>query len=303
MRSPARGNKAVLFFLLYFFAAQVVIYLVPQAAGIEPGALFLMALSQIFGLFVPFLFYLLFTKQKFKDVLLLTPLSLRHALLVFFISIAIIPMVHMTSRLFSFVFHPMVIQAMVEMAAAPLWASLLVIGIFPSLFEEFLFRGAIYKEYEPVSIRTRAVMTGLFFGIMHLNFHQSLYAFLFGILYAYILYYTRSILAPMLLHFVNNSLSVIMVRSSALMDGYLELWESPAMFLMIFGGFSLAMLPVLVISLKELRSYHSRHFPPALTEGEADGSSGKPKMFTWAFWLVLVLFLLVAGLTERGLRM
>ena len=252
MRSPARGNKTMLFFVLYLLVFQIVLYLVPLTAGIELEPLTLMALGQIFGLFIPFLFYLLFTRQKFKNVLLLRPLNAKNTLIVLLISIIIIPLVHLATFLLSLVFQPMVFDAMRAMAAAPLWASLLVIGVFPSLFEEFFIRGAIYKEYESVSIRKRAIITGLFFGIMHFNFHQSFYAFLFGILYAYLLYYTRSIFAPMLMHFVNNSLAVLMFRSAGFVEGYFALWENQAMFLLIIGGLSLVMLPLLVIFLKEL---------------------------------------------------
>ena len=303
MRSPARGNKTMLFFILYLLAFQIVIFLVPLAADIEPRPLTLWALGQIIGLFVPFLFYLLFTKQKFKNVLLLTPLNPRNTLIVLLISIVIVPMVHLASYLLALVFHPMVFDAMLEIKTAPLWASLLVIGVFPSLFEEFFIRGAIYSEYEEVSIRKRAIMTGLFFGIMHFNFHQSLYAFIFGILYAYLLYYTRSIFAPILMHFVNNSISVLMFRSAAFIDAYFALWENRAMFLLIMGGLSLLMLPLLVVFLKELSAYHKKHFPPAAVPPNENAVLDKPKILTWAFWLVLVLFLLGAGVMELGLQM
>ena len=303
MRSPARGNKTMLFFLLYLLVFQLILFLVPLLADIELGPLTLMALMQVIGLFVPFLFYLLFTKQKFNAVLLLTPLNVKNTLIVLLISIIIIPMVHLTSYLLSFAFHPMVFEAMEVLAAAPLWASLLFIGVFPSLFEEFFIRGAIYREYEEVSIRKKAVITGLFFGIMHFNFHQSLYAFLFGILYAYLLYYTRSIFAPMLMHFVNNSLSVMMFRSAAFMDGYFILWGNRAMFLLIIGGLSLLMLPLLVVFLKELSAYHKEHFLPVAATTKGGAAPDRPKVFTWAFWLVVILFLITAGILELGLRM
>jgi len=293
----------MLFFVLYLLVFQFAVYLVLPLTGFEPGILSHMALVQVIGLFVPFLFYLLFTRQKFKSVLLLTPLSVKNTLIVLLISIAIIPMVHLISYLLSFIFHPMIFDVMGDIAGTPLWASLLVIGVLPSLFEEFLMRGAIYKEYEEVSIRKRAVMTGLFFGIMHFNFHQSLYAFFFGILYAYLLYYTRSIFAPMLMHFVNNSLSVMMSRSTALMDGYLVLWDTPAMFLLIVGGLSLLMLPILVIFLRELSDYHRESSPPVTAPPEGGpAGSGKPNILTWAFWPVIVIFLLYAGLLELVLR-
>ncbi|MCL2381393.1 MAG: CPBP family glutamic-type intramembrane protease [Treponema sp.] len=304
MRSSAKGNKVMLFLLLYLLVSQVIIAIALDAAGIELDALAVMALAQVAGLFVPFLFYLRITRQKLPEVLQLAPLSPGNALVVTLITIGIIPMVHLVNFLASLVFYPMVLGTLRNMglASAPLWVSLLVIGVLPSLFEELWFRGALYREYEEVSIRKRAIITGLFFGIMHINFHQFLYAGLFGILYAYILYYTRSIFAPMLMHFVNNSLSVIMFRSASFTSGYFELWGNPALFLLVAGGLSAAMFPVLVILLKKLSASHARHALSAPPPEPEAAAAGKPKVFTWAFWLVLAVFALSAGFAEVTLR-
>jgi len=296
MQSPARGNKTVFFLFLYMLIVPAVIAIALSAVGVDLEGLPLLAFGQVVGFFVPFVFYLLVTKQKPRDVLSLAPLSLGDAPLVALVSISILPMVSLVSRLSAFVFHPFVMDMMVDFGQAPLWAGLLVIGVLPSLLEEFWFRGAIDKEYEAVSVRKRAIITGLFFGIIHANFHQAIYAFLFGILYAYLLYYTKSILAPMLMHFINNSLSVVMFRSASLMEGYMELWENPGMFLLIIGGMSLAMLPVLVLCMRKLRANHALRFPAVAVPPEGEGIAlVKPKVFTWAFWLVVVIFLIFAG--------
>jgi len=48
-------------------------------------------------------------------------------------------------------------------------------------------------------------MNGLFFGIIHLNPQQFSYAFVLGVIFAYMVYYTRSIWAGILPHFIFNA--------------------------------------------------------------------------------------------------
>ena len=255
MRSPARGNLTMFLFMLYLVVLQMVLGVVIVLFDLELDVLAMTAVVQVVGIFVPFLFYILLTKQRFKDVLSWRPLSIGNALTVIIMTIAIIPMVNLVSELTSYIFHPIIGDSVVEMTTgASLWVNVLVIGVFPSLFEEFMFRGAIYKEYEGVPIKKAAIVTGLFFGIMHMNFHQAIYAALFGVLYAYILYYTRSILAPMLMHFVNNSVATVMFYYS----DYTTVDAATASPLVIFGGLSLLTLPILILCLNKLRRYYER---------------------------------------------
>jgi hypothetical protein len=68
-------------------------------------------------------------------------------------------------------------------------------------------RGVILGNYKHVSIKKAALMNGLMFGILHLNINQFVYAFVLGVVMAYIVYYTGSIFPSMLLHFCINGIS------------------------------------------------------------------------------------------------
>lgn len=295
MRTPTRGNKTMLLFLVYFFVIQIVITAVILVLGFDLADDFLLVtgVGQVLGLFVPFCFYLLFTKQKQSTVLKWKPLGLENTLLVIGISLSVIPMVHLISYLSAFVFFPVINLVMIDLTIHPMWLSFLVVAIFPSLFEEFMMRGAIYSEYEGVSIKKAAVMTGLFFGIMHLNFHQAIYAGAFGVLYAYILFYTRSIWAPILLHFINNGLAVVLAYSEAYTTWYDNLSENPLMFLLIIGGLSLVLTPVLILCLRSLKQNNEPH---------EDVHDSNLKIFDLSFWLIIAFFLIYAGLMEIAFR-
>jgi len=292
MRSPARGNKTMFFFLLYYLIMSSLIPFILIAMGFD-DMIINIAIAQILGLFLPFLFYLLFTKQRQSDVLKWSPLGIKNTLLVIVIALAVIPMVQLVSYLSSFIFFPVIEAVMIDMTVHPMWLSLIVVAVFPSLFEELIFRGAIYAEYEGVSIKKAAIMTGLFFGIMHMNFHQAIYAGLFGILYAYILFYTRSIWAPILLHFINNGISVILSYWDAYMAWFSGISNDVPIFIGLYGVISLVLAPVLFLCLRKLKQNNKPH-------QEVDGAEN---IFGWAFWSIIGLFIIVAGLMEIGFRL
>lgn len=91
------------------------------------------------------------------------------------------------------------------------WGGILVIAIIGPVLEELLFRGAITKallqQYNP----TKAILiSALLFGVFHINPAQILPAFLIGILLSWTYYRTASLIPCMLMHILNNSLSVFL---------------------------------------------------------------------------------------------
>lgn len=91
------------------------------------------------------------------------------------------------------------------------WVGILSIAILGPVLEELLFRGAItrvlLKKYNP----TKAIiLSALVFGIFHLNPAQIVTATLIGLLLGWIYYKTASLIPCILIHILNNSLSVYM---------------------------------------------------------------------------------------------
>ena len=76
--------------------------------------------------------------------------------------------------------------------------------LFPAITEEFLFRGIVTAEYESVSVPFAILMPSLCFAVMHLNFARLPAYFFSGIMLSLVLYATRSVLAPMLVHALHN---------------------------------------------------------------------------------------------------
>ena len=83
-------------------------------------------------------------------------------------------------------------------------------GIVPAFCEEFLFRGLILSALLPYGKKTAIFGSAVLFALMHQNPGQLIYTFVLGIILGYMVTESGSIWGGILLHFVNNFVSVVM---------------------------------------------------------------------------------------------
>ena len=110
-------------------------------------------------------------------------------------------------------------------------------AIIPAFVEEILFRGTICRVLRIYGKGTAVIISALLFALMHTNIEQLLYTFVAGLFFGWIYVETKSIIAPILLHFVNNLISVvkeILYQNSSpiVYETYSSL---AALFVLIFG--------------------------------------------------------------------
>ncbi len=87
---------------------------------------------------------------------------------------------------------------------------LICVVFYAPILEEFFFRSYVLKELLKVhKTKIAIVMTGLIFGLIHMEPLQVLSAGLSGIFYAYISYKTGNIRMSIYFHFINNLLATI----------------------------------------------------------------------------------------------
>ncbi len=99
-----------------------------------------------------------------------------------------------------------------DLTSMELWVQLLAIAVMPAVSEELLCRGAAMgglRRYNPLKA---AIITGLFFGTLHLNINQFSYTVVLGIFIAVLNECTGYIYSSMLVHFLMNSLSVVLIH-------------------------------------------------------------------------------------------
>ena len=94
------------------------------------------------------------------------------------------------------------------------WLGILCISVLGPILEELLFRGAITKVLlEKYESTTAILLSGLIFGIFHINPVQVVSATLAGFFFAWLYYKTRNLLPCILIHIFNNSLSVYLTKT------------------------------------------------------------------------------------------
>lgn len=88
----------------------------------------------------------------------------------------------------------------------------IAVAIIAPLFEEILFRGYIFDQFERrfAAIGLTIVASGVLFGLYHLNIFQGVFASILGIVLGLSYYWTRSIWIPIIIHFANNFLSYLL---------------------------------------------------------------------------------------------
>jgi membrane protease YdiL (CAAX protease family) len=92
----------------------------------------------------------------------------------------------------------------------PMWLGVLLIGLGPGIGEELFFRGFLGRGLVGNhGVFLGVILTSVLFGVVHVEPQQVIYAPVMGIMLHFIYLNTRSLLMPMMLHTLNNSLSVL----------------------------------------------------------------------------------------------
>ena len=255
-----RGYRLMFFLLVYIFAAIMLMALLQRFFPLNLGLVGSIIVSQVVMFFIPFVAYVIITKQRFADVLPMRSLGFKNFYLVVLITLVTLPMAAFLSALTSIFVTNRVSEIMMDMSTHyPFWLMLLAVGVAPSLFEEFMFRGAFYKEFSHMPIKKAAFLNGLFFGIIHMNWQQFFYAFALGMIFAYFVYYTGSILAPIIGHFVVNGINTALIHSipPELLQEIEQLpyyqQPSPVSTAIVMGIISLIVTPLFIFLFKKLR--------------------------------------------------
>ena len=86
-------------------------------------------------------------------------------------------------------------------------ALMLSVVVAAPVLEELMMRGVIMRGMEGKSKWFAFIVTGAFFGMLHLNYYTLIPKVLGGILLCYMVFETNSIYTGMIVHLINNALS------------------------------------------------------------------------------------------------
>ena len=87
--------------------------------------------------------------------------------------------------------------------------NIVTITFLAPFFEEIFFRGVLFKNVEKHNIVAMIMISGVIFGLWHMNYSQTLYTATLGICSCFLVAKTKSIFPSIIAHFVLNLLGCI----------------------------------------------------------------------------------------------
>lgn len=204
--------RASLFFLFIMVWPQIGGLLISPLIPATTSYPVRLIISHIIMFILPAIGYILITRQSFKSVLKLNKIGVKDILIAIVIGFIAQPVMSFFAYIASFFFTNDVAGMMSELNNTPLWLMIIMIGVTPSISEEITMRGIILSGYDFKSKHVAAIMSGLVFGIIHMNPHQFLYAFAMGVIFGYMVRAANSIFVAMIAHFTINTSQLLLQR-------------------------------------------------------------------------------------------
>ena len=167
------------------------------------------------GMVLPAIIYLGYKKVNWSKQLRFHKIKISTVLLLIIFAYAIMPLMNFLSAvtmLFSKNIRADTLNQVTGNHSSI--TALVVIALIPGLLEEFLYRGVVYGIYEKNNERFGIILSGLLFGLVHMNVNQFVYAFVMGIMFALLVKATDSLFSSMIVHFVINGTSVVLQYAS-----------------------------------------------------------------------------------------
>ena len=106
-------------------------------------------------------------------------------------------------------------------------ATLILVALLPAIAEEYVFRGCVARAFARKGYVFAVFMSALLFAIMHGSPLQLVHQFLIGVVCAVLFFATRSLWPPMILHFLNNAIALVLgyVQNRGAAFAVTEAWQ------------------------------------------------------------------------------
>lgn len=313
MKKVSRANTYFLIIILLQLFLPV--HLIFKWFNITDSKLMLL-ISHVITFIFPAIIYLIITKQSVKDVLKLNKLYFKDALLIILLAFVCQPIMTFFSLISQFFFENEIGNFVTGIVDSPYIILLLLIAVLPAITEEITIRGVVLSGYEDKNIYLACSITGLLFGIMHLDPQQFLYAAVLGFVLALVVRITNSIFASALIHFLINGTSITLQKllsfipeSTSVMEQATEvslrsLAVSEKIFMAIFYGLiALAFGIAAYFIIRKLAELNIRRGIISRDELSIKYSKSNERVFNIQFIAIIIVYLLymMAGIIIRYL--
>ena len=210
LRNNKRVNGFFLCLIIVHLVASVLVSILAMGA-VEIGTFTALLLTQLL-LLVPSFIFILTDKEDVPGRLRFRRLKVGTVLLVIlftFLMMPLISLINVVSQLFT---TNAAAELSGEFIGMPAVLTVFMVGMFGPFCEEFAFRGIIFGGFRRSgAVLAGAVLSSVYFGIMHLNLNQMSYAIILGVVFCLLVEGTGSIWASITAHVVVNTWNVFLL--------------------------------------------------------------------------------------------
>lgn len=135
-------------------------------------------------------------------------IGIADALLSLVAGYCMVPMVLFISNVTMFFSTNYLESSTTSLITYPFLMQIILMAVIPPLVEEFVFRGIFFSTYRKAGMLGAAILSGIIFGCFHLNINQAAYAFVIGVVFAFMVEATGSIWSSVIAHFAINTYSI-----------------------------------------------------------------------------------------------
>ena len=128
--------------------------------------------------------------------------------------------------------------------------AIFTIGLIPAVCEEFLFRGLILNGLRKYGLWFAVLISALLFSLMHMNLLQLPYTFILGVIFGLVVYYTRNIWLGIIMHFFNNTTTVLIMAFTQDSGAEFVWWEVLIAVAGVLGAVALIYLMMTLLKKK-----------------------------------------------------
>lgn len=171
---------------------------------------------------IPTILYILISKGEVLKDIPFKPIGGVNILLLILLTYFLTPLISLINAISMLFVDNAVASTITENLKNPFLLNIFLMAVLPAFVEEFAFRGIIFGGMRNSGIRKAAIASAVIFGLFHMNINQMAYATVMGLIFILIREGTGSIFSSMIVHFVFNANSVIMVKVSSMLTDTLE---------------------------------------------------------------------------------
>lgn len=227
---PKRLLMLLFTFIIGYVLVSVIAFLIQKIAGPDsvPGIRILMVLQDLFMFIAPAVLTAVIITRQPAELMLLDRRPFWPGLILgLCVMVASCPAMNLIIHLNESIPLPesieQVLRQMEDAAAGTidslysghsvgsLVMGLLIVAILAGLSEEIFFRGALQRILSTGGLNAHAAIwiTAAVFSVMHLQFYGLIPRMLLGAFFGYMLWWSRSLWVPIILHIFNNALYVV----------------------------------------------------------------------------------------------